>query len=159
VEICDQPDFLTYSNRENHLHRLQVCTKIYFAVECYEPDSPEAERHARLPLKGDFSKIQVVYGGIDTAKFRPLDAAKMREELGLKPGEYAFAAGDYGQLVKPESVDELAAAMLAWAQRPALSPTERESLRTKVAEQFSVLAFGKGMLDFYRGLMKSAAVK
>ena len=238
----------------------------------YEPDSPEAERHARPPLKGDYRKIHVIYGGIDTAKFRPLDAAKTRAELGLKPGDYAFAvvgayvlprgkgqreylaaaakihqkipnarflivgrgsmtdvlnadierlglkgkawltpyftdmpalmnaidclvhsqigtealglvvceahacgkpviasaldgipeafaAGNYGQLVKPESVDELAAAMLEWAPRPGLSPTERESLHAKVAAQFSVLAFGKRMLDFYRGLIKSAAVK
>lgn len=61
VEICDQPDFLIYSNRERHVHRLQVCTKIYFAVECYEPDFSECDyaftcrylddpRHFRLPF-------------------------------------------------------------------------------------------------------------
>jgi hypothetical protein len=36
----------------------------------YEPDSPEAERRARPPLRGDHGKIRVIYGGIDTAKFR-----------------------------------------------------------------------------------------
>ena len=233
----------------------------------YEPDSPEAERHARPPLKGDFSKIQVIYGGIDTARFRPLNAAKARAELGLSADDYAFAvvggyplprgkghreflaaaakvhgkipkarfliigrgtmesilkediarlgltgkawltpyftdmpmvmnaidclvhpqigtealglvvceahacgkpviasaldgipeafaAGNHGQLVKPESVDELAAAMLAWAARPVLSGAEREALHAKVEEQFSVLASGRRMLDFYRRLMK-----
>ncbi len=57
----------------------------------YEPQSPEAERHARPPMRGDFSKIRVIYGGIDTAKFRPANADAMRKELGLAPGDFAFA--------------------------------------------------------------------
>jgi len=232
----------------------------------YEPDSPEAERHSRPPLKGDHNKIEVIYGGIDTEKFHPFDASRRREELGLKPGDYAFAvvggyslprgkgqreflaaaarvhekipkarfliigrgnmetvlkediarlgltgkawltayftdmpvvmnaidclvhpqigtealglvvceaqacgkpviasaldgipeafeAGNYGQLVKPESVDELAAAMERWAGRPGLSPAESEALHAKVAKQFSMVAYGKRMLQFYARLM------
>jgi glycosyltransferase involved in cell wall biosynthesis len=62
----------------------------------YEPDSPEPERRARPPLRGDHGKIHVVYGGIDTAKFKPADAEAMRRELGLQPGLYAFGvAGGY----------------------------------------------------------------
>ncbi len=62
----------------------------------YEPDSPEAERRARPPLRGDHGKIHVIYGGIDTAKFKPADAGEKRRELGLQPGEFAFAvAGGY----------------------------------------------------------------
>jgi glycosyltransferase involved in cell wall biosynthesis len=231
----------------------------------YEPDSPEAERHARPPLKGDYSKIEVIYGGIDTARFRPFEATGRRAELGLKPGDYAFAvvggydlprgkgqreflkaaarihervpaarfliigrgnmtdilradieqlglagkasltphfddmpvimnaidclvhpqvgtealglvvceahacgkpviasaldgipeafaAGGYGQLVKPESLEELAAAMADWADRGALSAAEREALHEKVEAKFSVLAFGERMLNFYRRL-------
>ena len=57
----------------------------------YEPDSPEAERRARPPLRGDHGKIHVIYGGIDTAKFAPADAAETRRELALQPAEYAFA--------------------------------------------------------------------
>jgi glycosyltransferase involved in cell wall biosynthesis len=57
----------------------------------YEPQSPEEERRARLPLRGDYSKIHVIPGGIDTAKFRPEDAAEKRRELGLGAGDYAFA--------------------------------------------------------------------
>ncbi len=231
----------------------------------YEPDSLEAERHARPPIKGDYRKLSVVYGGIDTAKFHPFDAGQRRGELGLKPGDYAFAlvgsydfprgkgqreylmaaakihekvpnarfliigrgnmaevlqadierlglkgkawltpyftdmpmvmnaidclvhsqigtealglvvceahacskpviasaldgipeafaAGNYGQLVKPESVEELTAAMLDWANRPVLSPVEKESLHQKVADQFSIGAFGGRMLEIYRSL-------
>jgi glycosyltransferase involved in cell wall biosynthesis len=62
----------------------------------YEPDSPEAERRARPPLHGAHGKIHVVYGGIDTAKFKPANADEKRRALGLKSGEYAFAvAGGY----------------------------------------------------------------
>lgn len=57
----------------------------------YEPDSPEAERHVRPPLRGDLSKIRVIHGGIDPGRFRPMDAAEKRRELGLQPGDYAFA--------------------------------------------------------------------
>ncbi len=57
----------------------------------YEPQSPEAERHVRLPIRGDFSKIHVIQGGIDVAKFRPAEASQKRRELGLDAVEYAFA--------------------------------------------------------------------
>jgi len=56
-----------------------------------DPASPEAERHWRPPLRGNFSKIRVVYGGIDTARFRPFDAAEKRRELGLAPEDFGFA--------------------------------------------------------------------
>jgi glycosyltransferase involved in cell wall biosynthesis len=57
----------------------------------YEAQSPEAERRVRPPIRGDHSKIHVIHGGIDTAKFCPADASNKRRELGLEPGEYAFA--------------------------------------------------------------------
>ncbi len=57
----------------------------------YEAESPEAERRVRPPIRGDHSKIHVIHGGIDTAKFFPADASNKRRELGLEPGEYAFA--------------------------------------------------------------------
>lgn len=57
----------------------------------YEPDSPEGERRVRPPMRGDLRKIRVIPGGIDLEKFRPLDATARRAELGLKPGDYAFA--------------------------------------------------------------------
>jgi glycosyltransferase involved in cell wall biosynthesis len=64
----------------------------------------------------------------------------------------AFAVANYGKLVKPESVDELAAAMLEWARRPAATPAERAALHGKVAAEFSILAFGKRMLQVYSRL-------
>jgi glycosyltransferase involved in cell wall biosynthesis len=57
----------------------------------YDPQSPEAERHSRPPLRGDHGKILVIPGGIDVAKFQPADATAKRRELGLQPGDYAFA--------------------------------------------------------------------
>jgi glycosyltransferase involved in cell wall biosynthesis len=53
-----------------------------------ESDNPE--RHWRAPMRGDFSKIQVVYGGFDMARFRPSEAPEQRKAWGLAPGEYAF---------------------------------------------------------------------
>ncbi len=62
----------------------------------YEPESPEAERRVRPPLRGDSSKIQVIYGGIDTDRFRPFDAQALRTQWNLKPEHFAFAvAGGY----------------------------------------------------------------
>ncbi len=65
----------------------------------YEPDSPVEERCSRPPLKGDHSKIRVIYGGIDTARFAPGDASPLRAEWGLQPGEFAF--GMVGGYVLP----------------------------------------------------------
>jgi glycosyltransferase involved in cell wall biosynthesis len=62
----------------------------------YEPDAVEAERRARPPLRGNHGKIHVIYGGIDTEKFKPGYDAEKRSELGLQPSDYAFAvAGGY----------------------------------------------------------------
>jgi glycosyltransferase involved in cell wall biosynthesis len=64
----------------------------------YEPDSPEPERRARPPVRGDYRKIRVVYGGIDTQKFQPREAAALRAEWGLAPKDFAFAViGSYDQ--------------------------------------------------------------
>jgi glycosyltransferase involved in cell wall biosynthesis len=56
----------------------------------YEPGSPEPERRARPPLRGDYTKIQVIHGGIDTSSFRPFDAAAQRQTWGLGPEHFAF---------------------------------------------------------------------
>jgi glycosyltransferase involved in cell wall biosynthesis len=57
----------------------------------YEPNSPTPERRSRPPLKGDHSKIHVIYGGIDTERFRPIEAAAQRKDWGLAPEHFAFA--------------------------------------------------------------------
>ncbi len=62
----------------------------------YEPESPEPERRVRPPVRGDYRKIHVVYGGIDTERFCPMDAEEQRRAWGLEPGQKAFAvAGGY----------------------------------------------------------------
>ena len=232
----------------------------------HEPDSPEPERRTRPPLRGDASKIQVVYGGIDTQRFRPMDATALRAAWNLESPHFTFAVvggydfprgkgqreflqaaaricgqvpqarflivgrgnmadllradivrlglsgqawltpycqdmpsamnaldclvhpqvgteafpgvvleasacgkpviasaldgipegfavGGLGELVQPESVDELAAAMWRWANRPPLSPEEREGLHRRVAEKFSLQAFAERMRVFYERLM------
>ncbi len=65
----------------------------------------------------------------------------------------AFAAGGFGQLVAPESVAELAAAMVDWVGRARPSAAEVASLHDKVEERYSVLAFGGRMLSLYRQLL------
>ncbi len=61
VELHAQPDFLIYSNRDSHVHRVHNCVKIFFAVESFTPDWRECDyaltchyledpRHLRLPL-------------------------------------------------------------------------------------------------------------
>lgn len=61
VELHAQPDFLFYSNRETHVHRVHNCVKIFFTVESFLPDWGECDyaftchylndpRHLRLPL-------------------------------------------------------------------------------------------------------------
>ena len=65
----------------------------------------------------------------------------------------AFAVANFGQLVKPESVAELAAAMLDWARRPVISSAEREAMHQRVAGQYSVRAFGERMMELYRRIL------
>jgi glycosyltransferase involved in cell wall biosynthesis len=65
----------------------------------------------------------------------------------------AFAVGAFGQLIKPDSIAELAAAMLQWARRPAPSVAERAALHARVAENYSVPALGRRMLAFYKKLI------
>jgi len=232
----------------------------------YDPESPVAERHARPPLPGDHSKICVLYGGMDTDRFRPMESSPLRAEWGLQPGDYAFAMvggyylpvgkgqreflqaaaqvhtaipnarfllvgngdmadvlradiqrlglagkawltpycrdmpqamnaidclvhsqigteamagvimeahacgrpvigsdldgipealaiGGVGQLVKPGSIEELAAAMHSRAGRPALSPLERTVLHQRVVERFSLEVSTQRHIAFYQSLV------
>lgn len=232
----------------------------------FEPESPEAERRVRPPLRGDQSKIKVIYGGLDVDRFRPMDAADQRREWGLEPRHYAFAVvgsydlprgkgqmeflsaaarihenipdarfliigrgnmedilrkrieelglrgkamitpyaydmpkamnaidclvhpqvgteafglvlceafacgtpviasaldgipeafavGEYGRLVQPESVEELAEAMREWTNHPHLSTQECQELHERVKREFSWLASSRRVLELYRSLV------
>lgn len=61
LELHSQPDFLFFSNLDEHVHRVHNCVKIYFAVESFAPDWRECDyaltchflddpRHLRLPF-------------------------------------------------------------------------------------------------------------
>jgi glycosyltransferase involved in cell wall biosynthesis len=56
-----------------------------------DPTSDNPERHCRLPMLGDHSKIHVVYGGFDMDRFKPGEAGEQRAAWGLEPRHYAFA--------------------------------------------------------------------
>lgn len=231
-----------------------------------DPASDNPERHRRPPMRGDHSKIHVVYGGIDMARFQPGDADAQREAWGVRPGDFvfavvgaydfprgkgqpeflraaarvcgkvphvrflivgrgnmrtqlegqirqlglegcawltpychdmpaamnalnclvlpqvgteaipgvvieahacgkpviasdldgipeAFAAGGYGQLVRPGNVEELAGAMRAWARRPPLDLPARWQLHEKVAAQFSLERAAQNLAAVYRRLL------
>jgi glycosyltransferase involved in cell wall biosynthesis len=64
----------------------------------------------------------------------------------------AFQCGGYGQLVRPESVDELAAAMCDRAAQPRLDESGRSDLHRRVAEKFSLIEAAKRMADIYQSL-------
>jgi hypothetical protein len=60
VELCDQPDFVIYSDGATHQQRLYNCVRIYFSLESFRPDFRQCDyaftcrylddpRHFRLP--------------------------------------------------------------------------------------------------------------
>ncbi len=61
-----------------------------------DPGSDNPERHYRAPMRGDYSKIHVIYGGFDMGRFKPMDGSAQRRAWGLEPRHYVFAvAGSY----------------------------------------------------------------
>jgi glycosyltransferase involved in cell wall biosynthesis len=65
----------------------------------------------------------------------------------------AFHAGDYGQLVRPESIEDLAVAMRAWAAHALKSETERRELHARIAERFSIPAAASRLAAVYESLL------
>lgn len=234
-----------------------------------DPYSDNPERHYRPPMHGDLSKIKVVYGGIDTNRFKPAINSAQRKAWGIGPDEFVFAVvgvydaprgkgqpefleaaakirsalpgarfliigrgnmhmaleqqinrlglqgvaqltgwctdmpaamnaidclvlpavgteampgvvleayacgkpviaseldgipeafnvASYGQLVRPGSVEELAAAMLAWAKKPALDMSARWQLHEKVVAQFSLERAAERLVAVYESLLNPA---
>jgi glycosyltransferase involved in cell wall biosynthesis len=70
----------------------------------------------------------------------------------------AFEVGNFGQLVQPESVEELGAAMLKWASTPALSAAQKIALHEKVTKDYSVIALAERMQKLYAELLPRSAV-
>jgi glycosyltransferase involved in cell wall biosynthesis len=67
----------------------------------------------------------------------------------------AFAPAGCGQLVKRGSVEELAAAMTAWARKPTLDMAERWKLHARVAERFSLEQAAQDLAGLYQLLLAS----
>ncbi len=65
----------------------------------------------------------------------------------------AFAAGNVGRLVAPESVPELAEAMLAQVQEPKMSESQREKLHGMIEAGFSLEVMARKTLALYRDLL------
>ena len=38
IDLCDNPDFLIFSDPGQHVHRVHNCVKIFFCVEDFQPD-------------------------------------------------------------------------------------------------------------------------
>jgi glycosyltransferase involved in cell wall biosynthesis len=66
----------------------------------------------------------------------------------------AFAVGGYGELVKPGSVEELAAAMATWGSKAPLSLNECRALHGRVAERFSLERAASDLAHLYESLLR-----
>ena len=66
----------------------------------------------------------------------------------------AFAAGQHGRLVRPENVDELAAALVIQARRSPFGMENRRALHHRVASQFSLEQLSRKVLDYYLDLVQ-----
>ncbi len=65
----------------------------------------------------------------------------------------AFAAGGAGRLVRPESIADLAKALVEQSAQPALSAAEREQLHARVEVGFSLEVPVRKTLQLYRALL------
>jgi glycosyltransferase involved in cell wall biosynthesis len=68
----------------------------------------------------------------------------------------AFAAGGLGKLVPPESITDLAEAMMALAQQPVPSQSQRQELYERVRAGFSLSISVMKTLALYRALLDPA---
>jgi glycosyltransferase involved in cell wall biosynthesis len=69
----------------------------------------------------------------------------------------AFRAGNYGRLVAPENVAELAGAMEAQAAQPGLDAAAAAALHEKVTRVFSLERSAKEVLRLYGDLLSCAS--
>lgn len=65
----------------------------------------------------------------------------------------AFQMAGYGQLVPPESVEELAAAMRVWTAHSRKDEAERRQLHARIAERFSLPAAVGRVMALYESLL------
>jgi glycosyltransferase involved in cell wall biosynthesis len=63
-----------------------------------------------------------------------------------------FKVGQYGRLVTPENVSELAEAMLNQGQQSTYTMEQRRALHSRVAADFSLEVLARNVLALYRRL-------
>ena len=68
----------------------------------------------------------------------------------------AFQVGGYGQLVKPDNVEELASAMHTWAKTPPLDEQGRLTLHTKIEQQLSIAVTARHVQEIYHSILSPA---
>ena len=106
-------------NRTDALIAPSRCVAEILAHGAYEPDSPDLERRARPPMRGDPSRIHVIHGGVDTDRFQPRDASALRQEWNLAPDDFAFGVvARYGKPRGKGQREFLAAAASFHSQFP-----------------------------------------
>ena len=69
----------------------------------------------------------------------------------------AFAPGNLGSLIPPDSVPALATALVASVNQPRPTPDEREQMHRRVVEKFSLRVAAENVLRLYRSLQPSSA--
>jgi glycosyltransferase involved in cell wall biosynthesis len=65
----------------------------------------------------------------------------------------AFGIGNYGQLVRPESVEELAGALVHWSRQPALDQSQQQALHARVAGQLGLTRLIDDIVRLYGALV------
>jgi glycosyltransferase involved in cell wall biosynthesis len=78
-------------NRTDAFIATSQCVAEVLRNGAYEPDSPEPERWSRPPIHGDFSRLHVIHGAVDTDRFHSFDASALRNEWQASPKHVVFA--------------------------------------------------------------------
>lgn len=76
-----------------------------------QPASRVAERHWRPPMHGDLAKVRVIPCGVDTERFKEVNASALRADWGLQTNDFAFGVvGAYNLPVGKGQLEFLQAA-------------------------------------------------
>jgi hypothetical protein len=94
VEICDTPDFLIFSNLNQHVHRVHNCVKIFFCVEDFRPDFREYDYAFTCHQLDDPRNLRLPYYVLFTPPQRlNKDNEKAEEILAAKSKFCCFLTG------------------------------------------------------------------
>ncbi len=116
-----------------------------------DPGSDNPDRKYRGPMRGDFSKVKVIYGGFDMERFQPGTAEAQRRAWGWNSEHYVFCvAGRYnlphgkGQRVFLQAAarvrEKLPRARFVLVGRGTLKPLLEEDIKRLHLEDVVLLA-------------------